>query len=83
MSVIVYSTDRCGYCDRAKALLTVRGLPFEEVLLSRSAEGCAQLAAIAPHGRTFPQIVIHGRVIGGYTELAALDRAGGLVELVA
>ncbi|MFN2382848.1 MAG: glutaredoxin domain-containing protein [Gemmatimonadota bacterium] len=82
MSVVVYSTDFCGYCDRAKALLALRKIPFDEVLLSRSEEGLARLAAVAPRGRTFPQIVIHGRPIGGYAELAALDRGDELTRLV-
>jgi glutaredoxin 3 len=32
---------------------------------------------------TFPQVVIDGESVGGYQELVALDRAGGLAELVA
>lgn len=79
--VIVYTTEPCPYCSRAKALLSARGIEFEEVNLGRDAEGRAELA-----GRTglmtFPQIVIGGATLGGWTELEAADRDGSLAGLV-
>lgn len=78
--VVVYTTDFCGYCERAKALLRARGVEFREERIDRTPEGRARLAEVAPRARTFPQIVIDGRPIGGYTDLVALDRRGELVE---
>ena len=75
-SVVLYTTDPCGYCQRAKALLEARGIPFREVRLPRTAEGRARLAEVAPLARTFPIIVINGVPIGGYADLVDWDRAG-------
>jgi glutaredoxin 3 len=77
-SVVLYTTDPCGYCQRAKALLETRGVPFREVRLPRTAEGRARLADVAPHARTFPVVVIDGVSIGGYADLVEWDRAGRL-----
>lgn len=77
-SVVVYTTDPCGYCHRAKALLEARGIAFREVRLPRTAEGRARLAEVAPDARTFPIVVIDGVPIGGYADLVDWDRAGRL-----
>lgn len=78
--VVVYTTDFCGHCERAKALLRARGIDFREERVERTSEGRERLEEAVPGARTFPQIVIDGRPIGGYTDLVALDRRGGLVE---
>jgi glutaredoxin 3 len=77
-SVVLYTTDPCGYCRRAKALLEARGIAFREVRLPRTAEGRARLADVAPAARTFPVVVIDGVAIGGYADLVDWDRAGRL-----
>ena len=77
-TVILYTTDPCEYCHRAKALLEARGIPFREVRLPRTAEGRARLAEVAPDARTFPVVVIDGVPIGGYVDLVDWDRAGRL-----
>jgi glutaredoxin 3 len=79
--VVVYTTDFCGYCERAKSLLAARGIPFREVWLPRTSEGLERLAEAAPAARSFPQILIDGETVGGYRELAERDREGALVEL--
>lgn len=79
--VVVYTTDWCGYCQRAKGLLESRGIEYEEIHVPRTAEGRARLAEVAPNARTFPQIVIAGELIGGYRELVELARSGGLDRL--
>ena len=77
-SVVLYTTDPCGYCHRAKALLKARGVAFREVRLPRTAEGRARLAEVAPDARTFPVVVIDDVPIGGYADLVEWDRAGRL-----
>lgn len=77
---VVYTTDFCGYCERAKALLKARGVDFREEYVERTPEGRKRLEDAVPGARSFPQIVIDGQPIGGYTDLIALDRRGGLVE---
>lgn len=81
--VIVYTTDPCGYCLRAKTLLESRGVPYREVFLPRTTEGRARLAEVDPHARTFPVIVVDGQVVGGYADLVDWDRTGRLAQLVA
>ena len=79
--VVVYTTDFCGWCDRAKSLLAARGVRFHEVWLPRTPEGRERLAEAAPLARSFPQILIDGEVVGGYRELVERDREGALAEL--
>lgn len=79
--VVVYTTDFCGWCERAKSLLGARGVRFREVWLPRTSKGRELLAEAAPAARSFPQILIDGEVVGGYRELVERDRAGALAEL--
>ena len=76
----VYTTDPCGYCRTAKALLAKRRIPYEEINLARDPEGRAQLVRMTGM-MTFPQVVIDGEPIGGYQELVAFDRSGALAGL--
>jgi glutaredoxin 3 len=80
--VIVYTTDPCGFCRQAKALLEARGVSFAEVNLAKDPVGRADLVALTGQ-LTFPQIVIGQRAIGGFRELLEADRAGALEELLA
>lgn len=79
--VVVYLTPWCPYCTRAKRLLQDRGIPFASVDVSGDMDARAWLRK-ASGQHTVPQIFIHGESVGGYTELAALDRAGGLTASV-
>ena len=76
----VYTTEPCGYCRTAKALLDRRGIPYDEINLSKDAEGRAELVARTGM-MTFPQVMIDGRTLGGFQELAAADREGRLADL--
>lgn len=76
----LYTTAWCGYCDRAKALLRERGLPYEEVRVDHDPAFRAKLLELT--GRwTVPQILVDGQPIGGFLELRELDRRGLLTEL--
>lgn len=80
--VVVYTTEPCAYCVQAKRLLDARGIPYTEVNLARDPSGRAELVALT--GRyTFPQVVVGGRSVGGFSELLAADRAGRLRDLLA
>ena len=76
----VYTTEPCGYCRTAKALLERRGIPYEEINLSKDAEGRSELVARTGM-MTFPQVMLDDEPLGGFQELAAADRAGRLTEL--
>ena len=78
--VTVYTTEPCGYCRTAKALLEKRRIPYDEVNLSKDAEGRSELVARTGM-MTFPQVLIDGEPLGGFQELAMADRAGVLAEL--
>ncbi len=75
--VTVYTTEPCGFCRVAKALLAKRGVPFDEINLAKDSDGRAKLVELTGM-MTFPQVVIDGEPIGGYQELVREDRAGRL-----
>ena len=78
--VILYSTEPCGFCGQAKALLRSRGVEYDEVNLAKDPDGRGALSQKTGL-MTFPQVVIDGESIGGLRELVAFDRAGGLAAL--
>ena len=83
MSVLVYKTQTCPYCVAAvRFLRDVKGVTPTEVDLTDDDAG--RDALIKRSGRrTVPQIYIAGTHVGGYDDLRALDRAGGLDPLLA
>jgi glutaredoxin 3 len=81
-NVTVYTTEPCGFCRQAKALLEARGVAYAEVNLAKDPVGRSDLVALTGQ-MTFPQIVVGRRSIGGFRELVEADRAGGLEELLA
>ncbi|MBI4184195.1 MAG: glutaredoxin 3 [Proteobacteria bacterium] len=81
--VEIYATDWCPYCVQAKRLLAAKGAAFEEIALMREPERMDEMIARANGRRTVPQIFVDGRHIGGWEELHALERAGGLDPLLA
>lgn len=74
--VTVYVTEYCPYCDAAKALLEDRGIPYESIDVTEPEKKHALKQRTG--WRTVPQIFIEEKLIGGYQELAALDRSGDL-----
>jgi glutaredoxin 3 len=80
--VVLYTTEPCGFCRQAKALLAARNVDYTEINLAKDPEGRAELVALTGQ-MTFPQIVVGRRAIGGFRELLEADRSGGLDELLA
>jgi glutaredoxin 3 len=70
MKAVVWSKYHCPYCDQAKALLTQKGIEFEE---KKVGDGYSkeELLEAVPNARTVPQIFLDGELIGGFTELKA------------
>ncbi len=81
--VEVYTTTSCPFCVRAKALLKGKGIAFDEIDVSDSAELRRKMVELAGGRRTVPEIFINGAIVGGYEELKALDQAGKLDQLLA
>lgn len=74
----VYTTNYCSYCVSAKRLLEKAGLTFEEIRLDDKPELRQKLSQENAGYRTVPMIFIDGTFIGGFNELAALQRDGKL-----
>ena len=80
--IIVYTTDPCARCIRAKELLSRRELGFVEINLAKDPGGRRELDAFTGRA-TFPQIVIDGKPLGGFQELQEADEDGRLERLAA
>jgi glutaredoxin 3 len=81
-AIVMYRTPFCPYCVRAQSLLERKGYPFTQIDVSGDWERRSWLAR-ATGRRTVPQIFINGVPIGGYDDMAALERAGRLDGLLA
>ncbi len=81
--VIIYRTTYCPYCDMAKRLFQDLGVEFDEVDVTNDSEMRHKLVGITGGRRTVPQIFINGESVGGYTDVAALQKSGELDEMLA
>ena len=68
MKAIVWSKYHCPYCDQAKALLSSKGIEFEEKKIGDGYTKEELLEAV-PNARTVPQIFLDGELVGGFNEL--------------
>ncbi|HEY5106665.1 MAG TPA: glutaredoxin 3 [Caulobacteraceae bacterium] len=75
--VTIYTRPFCGYCGRALALLSGKGVDFTEIEAGFS-PALRQEMIERSGSSTFPQIFVGDRLIGGCDELMELDRAGKL-----
>ncbi|MDD8023788.1 MAG: glutaredoxin 3 [Paracoccaceae bacterium] len=80
--VEIYTTRTCPYCIAAKALLSRKGVAFEETDVADPALRQAMMQR-AGGRRTVPQIFIDGTLVGGCDDIHALDAAGKLDPLLA
>ena len=80
--VLVYSSMICPYCVMAKRLLSRKGVKYEEVLVDVECGRRSEMLQRSGGRRTVPQIFVGEHHVGGYDELAALDRAGKLDPLL-
>lgn len=71
MTTIVYSKDYCPYCDMAKKLLEEKNESYKEININHVENPEEVLKEISniTKSKTFPQIVLNGKYIGGYTDL--------------
>jgi glutaredoxin 3 len=81
--IVLYTTPYCGYCRAAKHLLSKKGVAFTEIDVSDNLELRQEMIDRAYGRRTVPQIFINGVHVGGYDELAELERAAKLDPLLA
>ncbi len=81
-TVTMYATSWCPYCSRARALLTRKGVAFEEIDVEAAPEKRAEMQSRSGR-RTVPQIFIGDHHVGGSDDLYALEQAGKLDALLA
>ena len=80
-AVTMYSTNWCPYCDRARRLLSRKGVDVEEIDVESAPEKRAEMKTRS--GRTsVPQIFIGEQHVGGSDDLLALEEAGKLDALL-
>jgi glutaredoxin 3 len=80
--VVMYSTNWCGYCQRARNLFERKGVAVREIKLDDEPEQRPAMLQRTGGLRSVPQIFIGELHVGGYDELAALDRSGELNKLL-
>ena len=79
--VVIYATRSCPYCMMARQLLTSKGVTFEEIAVDGNPDQRMVMAQRSGR-RTVPQVFIDDQPVGGYDDLAALDRIGRLDRLL-
>jgi glutaredoxin 3 len=80
--VTVYSTGSCPVCVKAKSMLSKWEIPFTEQRIDSTEESLREFKALAPGTKTVPQILIDGKLIGGFSELTELHMDGDLDKLM-
>ncbi len=80
-TVIIYTSNYCPYCIRAKELLKNKGIEFSEISIENDDE--QRMIMMQKSGRrTVPQIFINDQTIGGFDDLYALEQKGELDALL-
>jgi glutaredoxin 3 len=80
--VVMYSTGVCPFCMMAERLLKSKGVAeIEKIRVDLEPKKREEMMQRTGR-RTVPQIYVGDRHVGGYDDLAALDRAGGLDPLL-
>jgi glutaredoxin 3 len=80
--ITVYTTERCSFCVRVKALLSARNVEFAEIDLAKDPSGRVELARRTGM-MSFPQVLIDDQLIGGFNEVQQAADSGRLDELLA
>jgi glutaredoxin 3 len=79
--VVLYTTQWCGYCERARRLFRQKGIEFEEIDVEGSAEARREMMQRSGR-RSVPQIFIDGTYVGGSDDLLDLEGSGRLDALL-
>lgn len=81
-TVTLYTTDTCPYCRSAKALLAGKGVTPQEIDVQRTPGKLEEMLSRSGR-RSVPQIFFDDTHIGGFDDLARLDRQGALMSMLA
>ena len=82
VEVEIYTWTTCPYCQRAKALLSRKGVPFKEIVIDGDETARETMSKRAGGRRSLPQIFIGGQHVGGSDDLYALEQTGQLDPLL-
>ena len=82
-NVEIYTSPLCGYCHAAKRLLSDKGVSYAEHDVSRNPDKRQEMLGRANGRHTVPQIFIGDTHIGGYDDMATMERDGKLDPLLA
>ena len=80
--IVMYTKNVCPYCSMAQRLLASKGVEWDEINIE-TAPGLRDEMIQRTGRTTVPQIFIGETLVGGFDDLDALDRAGGLDPLLA
>jgi glutaredoxin 3 len=80
--VLIYSSAWCGYCARAKKLLSGKGVAYEDVDVDAEPRRRTEMREKAGGRTSVPQIFIDGVHVGGCDDIHALDETGKLDEML-
>ncbi|HET7197551.1 MAG TPA: glutaredoxin 3 [Burkholderiales bacterium] len=80
-SIVMYASDWCGHCARARALLDAKGVAYTEIDVDL-VPGAREEMVARGGGSTVPQVFVDAQPLGGSEELRALDAAGRLDSML-
>ncbi|MBD86922.1 MAG: glutaredoxin 3 [Rhodospirillaceae bacterium] len=80
--VMIYLTGLCPFCWRAKRLLDIKGVDYEEIDIMADPERRSEMVRRAGGLTSVPQVFIGDMHVGGSDELLALDQSGTLDSIL-
>ncbi|MCY4420101.1 MAG: glutaredoxin 3 [Gammaproteobacteria bacterium] len=80
--VVIYSGNRCAYCNAAKRLLDSKKVEYTEINVDEDPVRREEMMTRTQR-QTVPQIFIGEQHVGGFDDLSELNQSGGLDELLA
>lgn len=80
--VLVYGNESCPYCGAARMLLTKKEVAFVDITVSNDPDKLAEMLEKSGQ-QTVPQVFIGDTHVGGFDELAAMEKSGELDTLLA
>lgn len=79
MKVVIYTKPDCSYCGRAKKLLAIQGISYQEIVIGMDVTR-EEFLELIPNAKTVPQIIIDNELIGGYNQLYDLSLTWSVVN---
>ncbi len=79
--VLIYTTNYCRFCTRAKALLRSKNVGFEEIDITHD-RNLREEVQRSSGRQTVPQIFIDGKPVGGFENIRQLNMKGDLDRLL-